>query len=122
MFTLITKCEVQLPPQAVNLRIPEDVERADARRFFQTYGGVLDNDEFAVVEPELRTLVKRCLAHVPVQRPSLRELEQRVSEKVLRNQFLRESDTAVREWVLRNVYSAPVTASPDGSGGTSSSK
>ncbi|OHE93731.1 hypothetical protein CORC01_10958 [Colletotrichum orchidophilum] len=65
-------------------------------REIDTYGGALQNERFNDVDPELKDLVQRCMAHNPSDRPSLRELMGTISARLGRDDL--ESDEALSEW------------------------
>lgn len=102
MFNLITGCYPPRPPQ------PEDISING--QTFTTFGSPLNH--FTETDPELRTLVKRCLAYEPIHRPHLRDLLAIARRKVAAghnsSDRYSEDDRTVRTWLRRAVYSAPI--------------
>ncbi|KAK7751511.1 hypothetical protein SLS62_006598 [Diatrype stigma] len=102
MYTLITRCLPPRPPQ------PEDI--VVNHRVITTFGRPLN--QFHNTERSLRTLVKRCLAYDPADRPSLRRLLHIVRPKVRNdkdpNDPNSESNEVVRAWVRHAIFNAPI--------------
>lgn len=77
-----------------------------------TYGGNLDDVGFTNTDVQLRTMVKRCMAHDPADRPSLRELQQVAKGKVGTNPIAgdasQESNAVVQTWVNTFILSANI--------------
>lgn len=104
MFNLITKCWPPRPPQATAMTV--------GGTNIDTYGSPLDRNEFNTTDVQLRTMVKRCMAHDPADRPSLRELQQVAKGKVGNNAIpgdpTQESNAAVQAWVNTFIHSANI--------------
>ena len=117
MFILITRCETPRPPQAQKIGVPSENRRSErlahlyGEKNIPTYGQPLDDLRFAAVDPDLRFLVKRCLAHDPKERPSLRLLEQIGIDKVVNEPDPSESRNIINAWVCQIIYDAAVASS-----------
>lgn len=71
----------------------------------ETYGTPLFQNEYDHVDPELRKMVARCLAHDPRNRPGLVELEQHATFNIARVAAI-ETDDYVRQWYRTEVIGA----------------
>ncbi|KAJ0303492.1 hypothetical protein COL5a_008770 [Colletotrichum fioriniae] len=73
-------------------------------RDITTYGGALQSAKFNNIDPELKDLVQRCMAHNPCDRPDLRELVATINNRLARND--QESDDALAAW-SQDFFSTP---------------
>lgn len=97
IWCAITLCSFQ---QAA-IRVPY---RDAWGRDITTYGGALQSAQFNDVDPELKDLVQRCMAHNPSDRPDLRELVATINNRLVRNDL--ESEDVLAAW-SRDFFTTP---------------
>ncbi|KAK1470589.1 hypothetical protein CCUS01_06354 [Colletotrichum cuscutae] len=73
-------------------------------RDITTYGGALQSAQFNDIDPALKDLVQRCMAHNPSDRPDLRELVATINNRLARNDL--ESEDALAAW-SRDFFTTP---------------
>ncbi|KAK0376470.1 hypothetical protein CLIM01_06159 [Colletotrichum limetticola] len=97
IWCAITLCSLQ---QAA-IRVPY---RDAWGRDITTYGGALQSAQFNDIDPALKDLVQRCMAHNPSDRPDLRELVATINNRLARNDL--ESEDALAAW-SRDFFTTP---------------
>ncbi|KAI3322000.1 kinase-like protein [Xylariaceae sp. AK1471] len=124
MECLITLCYPLIPPYPrMSSQFPP-TGKVD----YWTYGAHIATPDYDHVDKDIAGLIQRCQAHLPADRPQLKELEEFV-ERNLQREYIAESDEDVLEWIHKILYepppdpaaSAPVLTNPvqqlDGPGG-----
>ncbi|KAI5927374.1 kinase-like domain-containing protein [Camillea tinctor] len=115
MEALITLARPAVPP----LPTETALFRPQSKENYYTYAWHLtDNEDYGHVDPDLRGLILRMQAHLPEDRPSLRELEQYVRNTAAGKQFPNETPDSIRRWILKVLLQPPPPSppsSPEGS-------
>ncbi|RYP91544.1 hypothetical protein DL770_002324 [Monosporascus sp. CRB-9-2] len=100
MWSLITLHYPPQPPLAGWLELDPDTS-------IVTYGNLLFTGQYDHVDPELRAMVNRCMAHNPLERPSLEQLLEHAEENCARVPAAPgEDDARVHRWLQNQVLSA----------------
>lgn len=98
MFSLITLLKPPFPP-IPGIGREEQLPDGSIHREW-TYGKFLMSPRWSGMDPELRTLVCRCMNEEPAQRPKLKEIMGILDEKMAQGHGAgsADSDAATRQW------------------------
>ncbi|KAK7932590.1 hypothetical protein PG985_003302 [Apiospora marii] len=96
MWQLITLLEPPTPPRLTDVTFGN-------RSVNDTYGILLDHDDFKKTDATLRRVIAECLKHVPEERPELPEL---LAQAKTAAGVRPKSLEAMREWVQEYMYNA----------------
>ncbi|KAI0532592.1 kinase-like domain-containing protein [Xylaria digitata] len=108
METLITLCYPASPPRPTeSTRVPPP-----GKQKYFTYGGHLGQDRYSWADQDLISIIMRCQAHLPADRPTLAELEQAASYVIQQRGNFGMSNQQIQQWVNKILHEPPPNPVP----------
>ncbi|KAI2632245.1 kinase-like domain-containing protein [Hypoxylon sp. NC1633] len=110
METMITLCTPAIPPipSYATVRCPP------GKSVYVTYAGHLFGPQYSRIDIDLRSLIARCQAHDPRERPTLRELETTINNALAQKVYPGETPQALLDWMRRVMFEpSPHGQEPD---------
>ncbi|TGJ79966.1 hypothetical protein E0Z10_g8807 [Xylaria hypoxylon] len=103
MECLITLCLPANPP------LPTEITRLPpaGKTKYWSYGGHLQQDIYSYVDPDLVSVIMRCQAHHPADRPSLEHLEQVALSLLERKGTFGRSEQDLKQWMNKILDEPP---------------
>ncbi|KAI3325204.1 kinase-like domain-containing protein [Xylariaceae sp. AK1471] len=109
MECLITLCYPAQPPKPTKIfHMPPKHKRG-----YYTYGAHLGQDIYSHIDPDIISIIMRCQAHLPVDRPALHELEKYVTTKIAEKSNSGKTDQEIMAWIQKVLYEPPIDPPTD---------
>jgi hypothetical protein len=104
MECLITLCYPAQPPKATKISVlPPEIKTE-----YYTYGAHLQQQFYSHIDPDIISIVMRCQARLPADRPTLHKLEQYVTAKIAEKNNDGYPNGEIRAWVNKILHEPPV--------------
>ncbi|KAI1824112.1 kinase-like domain-containing protein [Xylaria intraflava] len=106
MECLITLCRPASPPKPTRT----SCRPPSGKTVYYTYGAHLEQNVYSHVDRDLVAIAIRCQAHVPRDRPTLRDLEVYVRAMISQKGNDDKTEDELRQWVQKILYNPPPPA------------